>query len=349
MSDVTRNSPPGRPVRPTGGRTNWARSSRRVRMCLPLLLAAFLEAGCGGAGRGQLVFSTAGGFILGFVYLDTDGSGTPGGPDLPLPGVAVRLLVSGTIDTVARANSDANGSFVFGAQPVGRYRIVVTSSSVLGDSLRVARVDTADVTLGVDDTSSVRIAIAFPSYTTSEARLRPIGEKFFVAGVALSSRSTFGDLTVHLRDTTGAIRVTEAQGPDVTAGDSLRFLGVAGARDGQPVLDAGFAWKIQVGGAPVAVDVTSAVAAVADAAGLDADLVRVLDATVGDTSTVNGDYVATVDDGSGPVQVVFDQQAGLTRSPFVPGVTMDATGVLVPDGTGRWVLKPRSNLDVVLK
>ena len=68
-----------------------------------------------------------------------------------------------------------------------------------------------------------------------------------------------------------------------------------------------------------------------------------------DTTTVGGDYVATVDDGSGAVLVVFDQDAGLTQSVYVPGVVIDATGVLVPDGLGRWVIKPRANADVVVK
>jgi hypothetical protein len=56
-----------------------------------------------------------------------------------------------------------------------------------------------------------------------------------------------------------------------------------------------------------------------------------------------------VDDGSGPVLVVLDQDAGLTRTPYVPGVVIDATGVLVPDGSGAWVLKPRNNSDLVAK
>jgi len=46
---------------------------------------------------------------------------------------------------------------------------------------------------------------------------------------------------------------------------------------------------------------------------------------------------------------VFDQDASLTQSPYVPTVVIDATGVLVSDGLGRWVLKPRSNADVTLK
>jgi hypothetical protein len=103
-------------------------------------------------------------------------------------------------------------------------------------------------------------------------------------------------------------------------------------------------------GLPVAIRVTTAEAASANGGLLDAELVRIVDGTIADdTTTVNGDYQFTVDDGSGPVLVILDQDAGLTRTPYVPGVVIDATGVLVPDGAGAWVLKPRNNSDLVVK
>ena len=80
-----------------------------------------------------------------------------------------------------------------------------------------------------------------------------------------------------------------------------------------------------------------------DGGGLDAALVRVTDATIADTATnADGDYVVSADDGSGALLVAFDQDAGLDETPFVPGVVVDARGVLVPDGAGGWRLKPRS-------
>lgn len=314
-----------------------------------ILAALAVGVGCSGAGPDHLVTVPGTGYIDGFVYLDLDGDRSPGGPDVALPGVGVRLVISGTIDTVGRATSDANGAFVFGAVAVGRYTVVVPDAAVFGDSLQVVRIDTSAVTLDANDSSQVQVAASFPAYTVAETRQLPVGDKVFVEGLALNSRPTFGDTTVHLRDTTGAIRLTRAAGPIVAAGDSLRFLGVVGARDGQPVLDGAQATIIQIVGLPVPVRVTTAVAATADSGRIDADLVRVVDATVSDTTTVNGDYVATVDDGSGAVLVVFDQDAGLTQSPYVPGVVIDAAGVLVPDGLGRWVIKPRANADVVLK
>jgi hypothetical protein len=239
---------------------------------------------------------------------------------------------------------------VFGAVPVGQYTIVVPDAAVFGDSIQVVRIDTADVALGVNDTSEVGIAVSFPAYTLAEARTRPVGEKIFVEGLALNNSTTFGDSTVHLRDSSDAILVTGTRGPLVASGDSVRFLGKIGARNGQPVIENGQAIILAIVGLPVAIRVTTAEAASANGGLLDAELVRIVDGTIADdTTTVNGDYQFTVDDGSGPVLVILDQDAGLTRTPYVPGVVIDATGVLVPDGAGAWVLKPRNNSDLVVK
>jgi hypothetical protein len=308
----------------------------------------FVAAACS---TGERLVSIPGqGFVGGLVYLDRDGNREPGGPDQALQGVGVRLVVAGTLDTVARATSDANGGFVFGAVPVGRYTVVVPTAAVFGDSMQVVRIDTADVSLGVSDTSQVNVSVSFPSYTVAEARARPLGEKIFVQGLALNNSTTFGDSTVHLRDTSDAILVTGTRGPLVANGDSVRFLGKTGARNGQPVIENGQATILQIVGLPVAVRLTTAEAATANAGLADAELVRMVDGTIADdTTTVNGDYQFTVDDGSGPVLVVFDEDAGLTRTPYVPGVVIDAAGVLVPDGLGAWRLKPRSNSDLVAK
>jgi hypothetical protein len=298
----------------------------------------------------KLVTIPGQGYVAGLVYLDRDGNREPGGPDDALQGVGVRLVVSGTLDTLSRATSDANGAFVFGAVPVGRYTVAVPGATVFGDSLQVVRIDTAEVSLGVDDTSQVNVSVSFPSYTLAEARARPLGEKVFVAGLALNNSTTFGDSTVHLRDTSDAILVTGTRGPLVASGDSVRFLGKTGARNGQPVIENGQATILQIVGLPVAVRLTTAEAATANGGLADAELARIVDGTIADdTTTVDGAYQFTVDDGSGPVLVVFDEDAGLTRTPYVPGAVIDATGVLVPDGLGAWRLKPRSNSDLVVK
>jgi len=228
----------------------------------------------------------------------------------------------------------------------------VPGESSFGDSISVVRLDTAAVDLVPEDTVEVQVTVSFPLVSITEARALPLGSKVFIEGVALNFRDVFADTILHLRDTAVAIRITNTQGPLVTAGDSARVLGTVTARDGQPVLDRGQVTILAIVGAPAPERVTTVQAAAADGGRLDAGLVRVVDATVADTATVSGDFIATVDDGSGPVLVVFDQDAaGLNPTAFVPGAVIDATGLLVPDGVGVWRLKPRTvaDLSVVVK
>jgi hypothetical protein len=98
--------------------------------------------------------------------------------------------------------------------------------------------------------------------------------------------------------------------------------------------------------------VTTALAATADGGRLDAQQVVVRNATVSDTAAVLGDWRLTVDDGSGPLEVLLDavafpQVTPGNRAPYVPGNRFDIAGVLVPTGTGSWRLKPRSVAELV--
>jgi len=319
-----------------------------VRVSAALLLSAVIAA-CTSGDRIVTIQGT--GVIQGQVYKDVDGNRSPGGStDEALSGIRIGLLVAGTIDTPFAATSDANGRFSFGAVPVGRYLVTVAAMpAIFGDSLQVVRIDTSDIALGVDDSSDVAVAVSFPAYAIATARQLVVGKKIFVTGLALSNSTTFGDATFSLADTTGAIRIAGTSGPTVAVGDSVRVLGRTGARDGQPVVAEGQVTVLGVGGLPVAERVSTQEAATADAGRLDAALVKIVDGTITDSATVAGDYVVTVDDGSGAVLVLFDQDAGLTRAPYVPGVLVDVTGVLVADGVGGWRLKPRSNNDLVVK
>jgi hypothetical protein len=306
--------------------------------------------GCPNAGDNRVLSIPGSGVVGGVVYLDVDGNRQVGGPDNGLQNVRVRLLVAGTRDTVAQATSDANGGFVLGRVAVGRYTVVLPGEAAFGDTIAIVRIDTADISLTPDDTVQVQVAVSYPSVTIAEARQLAVGTKVFLEGVALNSQTTFGDTTVHLIDTTGALRIAGVRGPLVALGDSVRFLGRIAARDGQPVLDGAQATVLLAGLVRVAETVTSAQCATADAGRLDAALVKVVDGTIGsDTATVNGDFTFSVDDGSGSVTVVFDKDASLTRTGYVPGAVIDVTGLLVPDGAGAWRLKPRTNADVQVK
>jgi hypothetical protein len=235
--------------------------------------------------------------------------------------------------------------------PIGDYFAVVDSGTV-GDSAQVVRVAEDRFTLRPGDSATTVVGVSFPTATVAQVRGLTAGRRVFVTGVALTSPSSFGDSTVHLADVTGAIRATRVLPGILLIGDSVRMLGTRAARDGQPTLDNVTVFPVGQPGAPVAEQVTTAEAATADGGRLDAALVRVV-ALITDTTTVlpEGDYIATAisADSAGTVDIVFDADAILTVSTYVPGVTVDATGVLVPTGSGTWRLKPRVFTDVVLR
>ena len=287
------------------------------------------------------------GRVEGLVYFDANGSREPDEGDPAQAGVRVRLVVAGTPDTVARATSGADGTFVMPGVPVGNYELVVDTFS-LPDSFEVVRIDTTAIALTPDDTTLASVALGFPIVTVPEARALPAGTRIFVQGVTLNSLGTFGDLTLHIADTTAAIRATRVSPSAIFAGDLVRLRGTTRVDDGQPTLDDVAPFLVSILAVPPPKLLSSGVAAAADSARLDANLVEVAGATLSDTATVDGDFVLTVNDGSGDLAVVLDRDVGFDLTPFIPGVDLDAIGLLVPDGSGAWNLKPRSGSDLTI-
>jgi hypothetical protein len=209
-------------------------------------------------------------------------------------------------------------------------------------SWRLRPRSTADLTL-----------IPLPVISIAAARALPAGQIVAVVGVALNSSSVFSDTTVHLADTSGAIRLTRLKTTLVT-GDSVKFTAVTASRAGQPTLDAGTSIPLGPGLLPTAPTLTTAVAATAAGGTRDAQLVVTNNATINATATVVlggvSYYSLTVSDGSGNLQVLLDPKAGFVP-PVIPGIYLrgykfNIIGVLVPTGTGSWMLKPRSTADL---
>jgi hypothetical protein len=307
-------------------------------------------AGCEGSGPDQLVNVNARGVVGGFAFFDANGNASFDPLlDPPQSGIRVIVMPRGSRDTVARGISGVNGSYRVPGIPVGDYVAAVDTSTV-GDSVRVVRLDPSSFTLGPGDSATITVGVSFRAISVAELRLLSAGARVFLSGKTVTEPTTFGDSTVHLVDATGAIRATRVPLGILLIGDSVRMSGIRGARDGQPTLDNVAVFPLPTpGGAVVPEQVTTGQAANADGGRLDAALVRVL-ATIIDTSTtVQGDYIAVSDDstGAGPVDIVFDGDAVLQITQFVPGVRVDATGVLVPTGSGAWRLKPRVIGDAV--
>lgn len=327
----------------------------RIRMLLAALCAAAL--GCDGGGD-DLIDIDGTGVVRGLVFRDLDASGDLGGADEPARNLSVALVRAGSGETVARTRTASDGTFVFSAVPVGSYEVAVPSDA-LGDSVRVVyrdppglpveQIDDDDlaaVTVGLADTVAVQIGVGYFVLDIAGARALPSGRRVFVRGVASAVFGATGD-TVHVQDSTHAIRATGAAGSGAAVGDSVLVLATTARRDGQPVLAPA---TVRTTGSGFRVDTTGVSAAVARTASggrLDARLVRVAEVLVVDTSSSGGRFLMTVEDPSGSVGVTVP--IALVRSEFVPGAEFTVTGVLVPrQGVQAvWDVRPRSAADIV--
>ncbi len=178
------------------------------------------------------------------------------------------------------------------------------------------------------------------------------GTRVLVKAGVLAGRTTFSDTTAYVADTSGTIRLTNATGAISAPGDTVRIVGTVGNRRGQPVINNAqiFAYFLIGPGdpAPQPVNASTHVAATADGGLLDAALVAVAGATIIDTSTVGNDFVIQVNDGSGPLDVVFDANISPPTPPAPLGGTLSGNGVLVPATGSTWQLKVRDNADVTI-
>ncbi|MGD8868656.1 MAG: hypothetical protein PVI01_13545 [Gemmatimonadales bacterium] len=316
-----------------------------------IAVAAGLITACLGSGEDRVTSIDATGSVEGLVYFDANGSGEPDATDPPVALVGVRLVVGGTTDTLVRTLSDQTGIFSMRTVPVGIYQVVVDPVTI-PDSLQLVAIEPEFLLASKDDTASSFIALGFATLSVAEARQLAPGARVFVEGIALNAQPTFGDQTVHVAGATGAIRVLQVGEPNVFAGDSVRVLGTTATLDGQSVLTDPTLFRVSTTSVPPPAGLTTAVAAAAEAGSRDAALVRVVDVTITATATVADGVLLTVNDGSGDLAVLLDEDAPfLDPAAFVPGLVIDATGVLVPTPgvADTWQLKPRSDADLTVK
>jgi hypothetical protein len=315
-----------------------------MRKSLGFLTVAALLAGC--ETPGKIIGIDDAGVVTGLAYVDRDGDGTLSQNDGAAPGVNTALLLEATGDTVARATTRADGTFTMPAVPVGRY-LLVANRGTLGDTLAVLQVEEPQITLAVGDTAVRRIRIGFTSTPIAQARALNDGQQVVLHGMALNGWATFGDSTVHLKDASGTLRAVRVPGPaGIAAGDSVRMVGLMATQTGQRVLAAASATIIRKGaGLPVPDSVSTAVAASAAGGSRDAGQVRASGTIIGSQDLPSGEYVLTIDDGSGRLEVVFDMNINFGTVAFVPGAVLNVTGLLVPTSAGAWQLKPRAAAD----
>lgn len=323
----------------------------RLRLAaIPAVLLAGLA--CGNAGENLGLSLPGNGSMSAQVYYDRDFSGGPSPADTAFAGLTVFLLVAGTQDTVATDTTDANGAVSFSGLQPAQYSIAVDSLQVLGDSMVTTLTPSRVALSSRGQPQFISARAGYPILTVAQARAGTAGRKVVVAATILAGRQSFSDTTAHVRDAGGGAlrltRTTVTTGGSLVPGDVVRALGLIGSRNGQPVLDSAVIALAFTGPQPSADTLASAEAATAAGGSRDADLVRVVQAAVTDTLTVGADFRATVDDGSGPLEMLIDVRLQLGPMPLAPGDSVDAVGVLVPVGGGAWQLKPRVGQDITV-
>lgn len=308
-----------------------------MRKLLVVLFAATLAGACDD-GTGITNIDDKTGTVVALAWLDRDGDGLMGPNEGPIAGVRAALVRAPTGDTVAAANTGADGIAIFSRIAVGSYQMAATNGS-LGDTVAVLDVDSASVTVAVGDTTTRRIRVGYPTLSLATVRSLPVGRHVVVEGVALNGWSTFGDSTLHIRDASGAARIIRVLPGAVQSGDSVRIFATTGLQDDRFVLADATAQVISAVGRPAPDSVSTAIAAAATGY-LDGQ-VRIAGAVIQDTTTIAGDRVLGVDDGSGRVEVVLDRSIQFGPGTWVPGATFQGAGVLVPGAAAAWRLKPR--------
>ncbi|MGE3526995.1 MAG: hypothetical protein AB7I33_13820 [Gemmatimonadales bacterium] len=317
----------------------------------PLLLLTALAA-CSNAGDGIGFGATGAGAVSAFVYLDRNGSlDITQNVDTTFAGVRVGLVVLGTADTALTGTTDAQGLVSFTAVPFGDYRLVVDTATV-GDSLEVQAVDSGTVRLRANTQNwAVSVRLGFPLVTVAQARTLAAGARVFVRALVLSGPGAFADTTGYITAGGTAIRLTRAANAQgfTQPGDSVRVLGTVASRAGQPVLDLARLYVFVASqGPPAGIPLTTALAALADTGRADAALAAITAGAITDTMTVTGGFRITVDDGSGPLDILVDPILPFAKNQAQPGKSVTGRGVLVPTGSGTWVLKPRAVADLTI-
>jgi hypothetical protein len=326
----------------------------RTRL-LPVLLV-LLGAGCSNAGEDLGLPPLATGTARFNVFLDRDGTGTLTGFDTSFGGARIALFMRGGIDTFRVGNTASDGEANFTDLPLGRYSFAIVPAS-LGDTLPVTFFAQGEFDLRADVLAGVGSSLV--SYATLDleaARQAQAGRPVFIHGVVSSPLQFFSDSGMFLTSGGSYLRITGASHrPGRTGnniGDSVVVFGRTGTDAGQPVLLNGVVLTLGTQMAPTPVDVSVAEVMTARGGELDAALVRVDHAAIGDTATVGGQFTVWIVDTLTPAdtaRVVFDPLLQVNTTGFAIDRGFISRGVLVPDGVGTWFLKPRPvNGEVVL-
>jgi hypothetical protein len=287
------------------------------------------------------------------VYLDRDGSRTVTPLDTVFVRARVALLIRANSDTFRSALTSANGTARFTEVPLGQYTVTIDPKSV-GDTVQIQAIDSTNIRVTAADSAGVGVLarLGYPEVSIRQARTLAPGRRVFIRGIILAGVQSFRDTTSHLSDSTGALRLTRVSLRGGLAGnnpgDSVSVLGLTWSRAGQPTLDLASVSRFGTRPPPIPLPVATGNASSAANGTLDAALVQITGAIISDTVTVAPDFTVTVSDGTGSLEMLLDGNIPFPRTQFRPGRSLNARGVLVPNGVGGWVFKPRELGDITL-
>jgi len=329
---------------------------RRVSSSARLLLVTALAA-CSNAGE-DLGFGAPGsGGLNVVVFFDRDNSldfsGPPPSEDTTRQGIRVRLLVGASVPTLLTSDTTApDGSVSFPNLESGTYRVEV-DPQFLSDTIVATPVPPVVTVRAGDTPSTIAVGLAPPLVPIQQVRTAlPVGKLVLLQGVISSGRQNFSDTSAFLADASGPLRLQKVRnldgGTSNDPGDLVRVRGRIAVFRGQRVLDSARIHFVQGTPPPVPEVLTTGPAASAVGGTKDAALVVIRNAVIQDSSTVAGSFQIRVDDGSGPLELRFDPQGDPVRTDFVLNSLIDATGVLVPTGSGSWQLWPRDGGDYLV-
>jgi hypothetical protein len=286
------------------------------------------------------------------VLYDRDQNGAPSNADSALAGIPVYLKIPGGPDTLGVDTTDAQGRVAFLNIPNGPYAVEV-DAGVLGDSLATQLSPQAVQVVSTGQPGSMIALLRFPSQTVASARALSIGSRVLVTGEVLAGPQSARDTSGAFRDSTSAVRLTGVRvliGSVSLPGDTARVLATVGVRNGQKVLDLAAISLVSANGPPPVGDtLTTAAAATAVTGTRDADLISLVGAEILGTAAANGDLTVTLDDGSGPLEMVVDSILQIAPGIFIVGDSLSGQGILVPKtGGASWQFRPRFRQDFTI-
>lgn len=302
----------------------------------------------------QTITVTASGTLEGLAYFDADGNMQQDAADPPYPNLALELVTVGG-GTVATMITDDDGRFLLEPVPAGAYRVVVDEANAPDTVTVFGLEESAPIEVTNGGMQQVVIRIAFPTVSLAAVRASPPGRHVITHGIALNPRNSFGDGVVHIQENDVYVRATAVDRSGLAPGDSVRFIGTTAIDQGQPILTQ-VTPLVLIGQATLVSPITLSTSAAAGAAGAtsDAAFVRVQNAAVTNRVPLGNHTLVTVDDGSGPVDLLLRDFIGFDTAPFEPGVAVleEGLGLLVPiqvgQGQTRWRMTPRFPGDLTL-